>query len=197
MNYVNSPTNDHEISVTLSYQYNNATDSYSYVHDIQNQSQNGGEVPDAPGKFGIMHIHTKNGIPIFSFQDLVTLRNLYYNATQSKKNKVIMLLLTKNYTTGKTNAFALKVDNYDILDNLINTMLSAQYPTLTDDDKIKAVDNKQRSFLSSHLSDIENAFLVQYGSAGFSLYKSGDMVNSTQISNWAKIKLNDNPTPCN
>lgn len=145
---------------------------------------------------GGFHSHPSTGVPIFSFQDLRHLLNLYDNAKTSYKSDVFEGVVAKD-SNGNKNVYILKVDDIAKLRAQVNAIWNhpdyAEYTT--DKDRIEAIHSVQADKFDKSNGQIEKSFLEQFSTAGISLYKA-----DTSVSSFSKLTLNNGvatPTPCN
>jgi len=139
---------------------------------------------------------------MFSFGDLKWLRDCYNWARPSQVEKVFIMLVCKNNSTGEVGTYSLKIDNFQALDALVNSFWNHPDYAVYTDEKIKMdkIHYDQSKKYAKVGSDFELSFLKQFPNLGASLYKATD-----DLTNWTKLELDPNPlssnpiknTPCN
>lgn len=204
---VNNPPNDREWGVEMRKENDYNTGDPVYINENK-ISPNNSSIRLAYGdrQYAVAHSHPKNGQPMFSFADVVLLRNLYLNALPSALNMVTMMLVCKN-DEGITKTYSIKVDNIDNLVEEINLRLdNPAYADLpTEENKVKAEVEQQAIVYKHAAGQYEKSFLQQFSGFGISLYSAADEF----LLNWDKLDLGTNPdstsqnslivipTPCN
>ncbi|MBD0726697.1 hypothetical protein B6A10_16115, partial [Flavobacterium sp. L1I52] len=174
----------------------NADDTYRYEF-IPSPLGSEFEIKVNTGSYhvGVFHSHPSTGVPMFSFQDLKTLIDIYDDASDSRKAEVFIGLVAKD-PDGNVNVYMLKIDNIDDLRTAVNDIWdNPGYANLADEDRIKAIHKNQNETFDNSSGQIEKSFLEQFPSAGVSIYKADNSLNS-----FSKLTLENNevkPNPCN
>ena len=193
---VNAPVNTKEEGFEVSKRMN-ADETYRYEFDkVAPGSEFTVELSTSASYMGGFHSHPSTGVPIFSFQDLKHLLNLYTYAKAQYQQDVFEGLVAKD-AEGNTNVYILKVDDIDALRDQVDAVWNhPDYAEYTDDkERRDAIHEKQGKIFDKSNGQIEKSFLEQFPTAGISLYKA-----DASVSSFSKLTLNNGtvtPTPCN
>jgi hypothetical protein len=164
--------------------------------------------------YGSLHVHTKLGVPMFSFRDVYSLYQFYQNAYQANLPDITIIMLAQD-SAGIKLTYALKIDNPDtFFDALVaQTNATAQTLDLTgltpEDSESLIFDDIERKLTRYYAAnrdqntdneDRELAFLKRFGNFGISIYKA-----NSDLNNWNKLVVDNTiknsprivPQPCN
>lgn len=147
---------------------------------------------------GGWHSHPANGYAMYSFADVRFLLNAYTEAGESRKEAVFNGLVTNN--NGSVYTYVIKVTDPAALSTKVNNVFNAPiYDGKTEDQKYKAIHEKQAIIYDQNKGDLEKSFLQQFGGYGIELYKINQTSTETK---WNKLELNYDKTavssiPCN
>ena len=146
--------------------------------------------------YGGIHNHPLNSVPIPSFGDLIWLRNCYNLAIKFNKDKAVAFIVVKNPNgnTPATITYALKIENFDVLNSSINNVLNS-YGNIPYEEKLKIISEFESQYYKNQSLNLEKLFLEKYGALGFGLYEAND-----NLDNFSKVILEGNiviKQPCN
>jgi len=153
---------------------------------------------------GSMHNHSQDGEPIPSFGDLKWLRDCYVATERVERRPLIFsMVVCNNQTTHVTNIYALKINDFDALNTMVNSVWNnpkyARYAT--DEKKMKAIHKDEAKLYEANNYEYQRVFLQKYGTTfGIDLFDG-----NTSYTNWSKLSISNptapNPTvistPCN
>lgn len=155
-------------------------------------------------RMGWLHSHTRDKSGMFSFQDIMFLRNGYEETSEEYRNEIFTIMVCRDKTDRtKINTYAVKVDDIVALRTKINAIWNdADYASFTEDLKMTTIHEKQTNDYYYYFDELEFSFLMQFANSGLSLYKADE-----QLTTWVKYELEAdagfNPpfrvkqTPCN
>lgn len=149
---------------------------------------------------GVIHLHPYKTQPMFSWQDLRSMRNLYNEATPFLRKDVFSIIVGI-----EGSVYALKINDYEAFNAKINSDWDTAKGN-NDDRKIYNLNKEiQRKYKLS--TNLERTFLQEFENYGVSLYKAtGNLLtpSSSNLSNFKKLELEDDstssnviPVPCN
>lgn len=153
---------------------------------------------------GWLHSHPKNVSwgGMFSFKDIMFLREAYEETAEDNKDEVFTIIVTRDKTdTTKINTYALKVNDIAALGAKIDAIWnSPKYLGLTVSDKLDKIHLAQIEQYQKSANEYEKSFLQQFSGAGIALYKANE-----NLTGWNRLDLKANPdrtlgvssTPCN
>lgn len=142
-----------------------------------------------------IHTHPEGTVPMFSWQDIKALKEIYQFAKPNYKKDVFIMIVCPN-----NKVYAAKVDDFTKLETKINADWdNSKYENYSEKEKNDDLIKMMRKVYSKD-SDKERAFLKRFKEYGISVYKA-----NTDLTNWSKLSLdnpnNENPTvnlnPCN
>lgn len=151
-------------------------------------------IPTGGENYAGAHSHPSvDTYPMYSWDDIYTLFNLYANAKSGVKKEVTFMLASKSYfLNSQINVYALKIKDFRAFRSAFNKALSdivKERPELEVTDTIM----KKIEFLNKKLgkkygktvqNQQEKAFLENFKDFNLSLFKAND-----NIDNWSEIKI--------
>ncbi|WP_299673038.1 hypothetical protein [uncultured Polaribacter sp.] len=167
-------------------------------------------IPTGGQNYAGAHSHpSADTYPMFSWDDIYTLFNLYANAKSNVKNEVTFMLASKNnFLNNQVNVFALRIKDfrafrssfYKALSDIVNERSDLE---VTDpiETKLKALNDKLgKKYGKTNQNQQEKAFLENFKDFNLSLFKAND-----NIDNWSEINIPTftintsgvKETPCN
>lgn len=153
---------------------------------------------------GWLHSHPKNVSwgGMFSFKDIMFLREAYEETAEDNKDEVFTIIVTRDKTdTTKINTYALKVNDIAALGAKIDAILNKpEYLGMPEKEKLYKIHFDQVERYQKSANEYEKSFLQQFSGAGIVLYKANE-----DLTGWNKLDLKANPdrtlgvssTPCN
>jgi hypothetical protein len=144
--------------------------------------------------YGQIHTHPEGTVPMFSWQDIENLKDLYKFAKPNYKQDVFMIIVCPN-----NKVYAVKVDDFTKLETKIDAdWNNSKYNTYTVDEKNKDLKEMMKEVYRKD-SNSERAFLKRFKEYGISVYKA-----NIEVTEWSKLSLNNPnsnnssviPTPC-
>jgi hypothetical protein len=199
---VNSNNNKSEIGFET--QKINVDGNFSYTNtNVSAGNQYSVPITTGNNYIGGGHNHPVDGHPMFSFGDVMLLRDIYDAASPNRKSEVFYMVVCKDPTTGIVKTYSLKIGNFDALTNAVDAVWNdpkyASFSELTDA-RMKAILADQAVKYSRCGGDYEKSFLQQFGAFGISLYEAAN----ENLTSWNKLELANasgqlvvNKIPCN
>ena len=188
---VNSNDNTSEISFDTE-KHMNSDETYTYTNTNRTGLTATAPIYTGHHFIGGGHNHPKQGVPMFSFEDVQTFRDIYRETFPSNRNEVYLILVCKD-NNGVTKTYALKVDDYDALNNEVDAVwYDPKYAEYTEEnnqriDQIKRLQGKKYDKCGGQY---EKSFLQQFGGYGISMYQA----TNEALTTWSKLELgNGNP----
>ena len=152
---------------------------------------------------GSMHSHPQDGVPVPSFGDLIWLRDCYLKIRVLNRPFIFSMVVCKNQITNVTNTYALKINDFDALNTMINSVWNnpkyAGYAT--EKEKMDAIHFDEATQYEANNNEYQRVFLQKYGTTfGIDFFDANASYN-----NWSKLSLSNPtapnptviPTPCN
>jgi hypothetical protein len=145
--------------------------------------------------YGQIHTHPVGTYPMFSWQDIYNLKDLYADAKPQNKQDVFMIIVCPN-----DKVYAVKVDDF----NKLKTKMDGDWdsPELIGCSEVEKNDDLLNTMKKEYSKDSnsERVFLKKFKDYGISVYKADN-----NLTNWSKLLLDnsnsENPTvnqnPCN
>lgn len=189
-----------KIEVSYSYQkkpkYNPDTDAYSdfdeYGKEFKTGTYNSVAINLGPRWYASIHLHPKNQkakASMFSFKDLIALKDQYQNATNILKQEVSMTIVAPDPLNNNNHKiYALKVKDITALENAINNELnSLKWELLNIDNENEIIDAIHRDLAklyTDNASNLEKTFLEKFSNFGLQLFER-------ENNQWKELNLND------
>jgi len=150
-------------------------------------------IPMGGANYAAAHSHPSlTTYPMFSWNDIYVLLNLYLRAESSVRNEVTFMLASKNHPLfAQVNVFALKINDFRAFRRAFYKALSDIVAERSDlessdsiEDKLDALNEKLgRKYGETEENQQEKAFLDFFKSFELSLYKANDNLDS-----WSEVK---------
>lgn len=160
--------------------------------DLQHSPKLFINIPTGNNIYGAAHTHPQTALPMFSFSDVLTLQKLYSQCNPEYSADVVFMLLNND-----GSAYAIKVNNLEVLKELTNNYLFATKMTGRQN-QIKKADEEFGRYLKNS-TNLERAFLEFFPSNALSMYRvTGDFTGYTKLSlpeNTSSSIIDK--TPCN
>lgn len=147
---------------------------------------------------GSAHSHPKKSFGMFSFGDVLLLRDTYEAAGNTRREDVFIMVVCKNAVTGIAEVYALRIKSITDLQTMLEIEFD-KYNGLSYDDKMNKIHTEQQMKYDQSENQLEKSFLQQFALYGISLFKATD----DSLKNWNKIELSATTpvtvisTPCN
>jgi hypothetical protein len=165
----------------------NADETYRYEY-TQISSPNEFSVTLSIGGsyIGGAHSHPKDGVSMFSFQDVRSLRDTYLWASPTRKEDAFIMMIAKD-GNNKAQAYTIKVNDFEALSAKVDAVWNdPEYSKYsTEIDRINAIHKNQALAYDKSGGALEESFLAQFASFGISIYKADEL-----LTKWDKLEIN-------